>query len=84
MRAAQNQVVDQPANGLPFPVAPLAHFDPQFFLQPPGHAQALGKVVEQHRPRMTGQLLLPKADVELAHFSDYLLSVHLLGASCVA
>lgn len=27
-------------------------------------------------------MLLTKADVELAHFSDYLLSVHLLRASC--
>ncbi len=81
MLAAQNQVVDQPANGLPFPVAPLAHFDPQFFIQPPGHAQSLGEVVEQHRPCMTGQLLFPKTDVELAHFSHYLLGVHLLGAS---
>jgi hypothetical protein len=38
MLATPNQVVDQPANGLPFTIAPLPHFDPQFFIQQPGHA----------------------------------------------
>jgi hypothetical protein len=33
---------------------------------------------------MAGQPLGTKADVELAHFSDYLLPVPLLGASFVA
>src|SRR5215510_8355856 len=30
---------------------------------------------------MAGELVLTKTEVELAHFSDYLLRVHLLGAS---
>ena len=34
-----------------------------------------------HGPRRTSQLLLAKADVEFAHFSPYLLHVHLFGAS---
>jgi hypothetical protein len=45
------------------------------------HAQLLSKVVEQHDACMAGQPLGPKADVKLAHFSDYLEPVHLLGAS---
>ena len=79
--APQNQIVDQPTTGLSFPVPTLAPFDLEFFIQQPGHAQPLGKVMKQHRPRVTGQLLLAKADIELAHFSDYLRFVHLVGAS---
>src|SRR5262245_22545241 len=81
MVAAQNQVVDEAANGLPLPVAPLARLAPQFFSQQLAPPQPLGKVMEPHRSRMTSQVLLPKADVEFAHLSDYLLGVHLLGAS---
>ena len=37
--------------------------------------------MQEHRSRVTGQLFGPKADVEFPHLSDYLGSVHLLGAS---
>ena len=41
----------------------------------------LGKVVEQYRPRLTGQVLLAKADVAFPPISDYFLPTRLLGAS---
>src|SRR6266536_1148467 len=75
------QVIDQAPNSLPFPVAPLAGLDAQVLIEQPFEAQALGKVLKQHCPGMAGQLLGSKADVEFPHLSDYLLSVHLLGAS---
>jgi hypothetical protein len=81
MLASQNQIIDQPPNGLPFTVATLARFDAEFLIQEPLDPQALGKVVEQHGPRMARQPLGAKADVEFPHLSDYLLRVHLLGAS---
>src|SRR5262244_1151564 len=40
--------------------------------------QPLGKVVQQHDPSMARQPLRAKAEVELAHFSHYLVPVHLI------
>jgi hypothetical protein len=69
---------------LPFSVAALAHLDLEFFLEQALHPQPLSKVVEQHRPGMARQVLVPKTDVEFPYLSDYLLTVHSLGASVLA
>ena len=82
MGPAYNQVVDEPANRLPFAISPLPHLHLEFLVQHPFDSQAVRKVLQQYRARMAREVFLAKADVELAHFSDYLLLVHLLSASC--
>src|SRR4051794_23303982 len=82
MLPTQHHIIDQAANGLPFSIAPLPYLDLEFLVQHALYPQAVRKVPEQNRPGMTRQLFLAKADVELAHFSDSLLPIPLLGASC--
>jgi hypothetical protein len=56
-------------------------FPLQFLVQHVLDPQTPGKVLQQHRAYVASELFLAKAEVALAHFSDYLLAVHLLGAS---